>query len=245
MTSRSPGWVAAGVALLAGLLLLATLRVPLLVAAVVIVPGFVVALAVLRERLAGPEGLLMTLLGSMSLAVMAGLTMELVGVEITPEAWWLFVAPISLAAAGVALLLRRADVRGVPLRLPRPREVAYVAAGLVLVSFALNISAVGARDARTAANESLAQLWILPGSDADVHRIGVENLGSLPGYYRVEVQVNGNLVETHRITVEGGDRWVREVAPRGVVDRLDVRLYPDGGTTPARHVWHLRGQPIT
>ena len=235
---------AAVAAIAAGIFLLFTLlpamRVPVAVAMIVILPGFLLAMAFMGERVSGAEGLLLILLLSMCAVVAGGLAMGVVGFQITATSWWFFLLLLAAGAGGVAVLRRLGRGPAIPLRLPRTQEVVYLAAGLVLISFALNIATIGARDARTPGGESLPQLWMLP-DDEDTNgvRVGVDNLGATTGFYRLELLVNGVAADSRMVTVDGGQSWVHRFPLRGVVERVDVLLYSEGASRAIRHAWRM------
>lgn len=239
MSNRS-AWV--GLAVAAGLivaaLFLPPLRNAILVGVLLAVPGYLLALAVVGARLSVEEGVLLGVVFSIAIVALGGVGMGVLGIRISAVSWSVYIGLVVILL-GIVILSRP--------RLPRlpatlqgfsARDLGFIVAGLVLVSLALNVSALGAREARSAGQENLAELWITP-ADAGQQAVtvGLQNVGLVQGNYTLELRVNDEVAGSFKLTLQGRESWERTFPLRGAFGRVDVFLYREGGDRPIRHVW--------
>ena len=224
--------------LLGAAVLFEPVRVALVVAAV-LVPGYLIAVAVWGEGLTLVDGILLSVALSVAALVIGGVALAAFGVDLSAVAWRVYLA-IMAAIAGAAAVHRLGRTQVIRAPAFRAMDVAYAMLGLVLIGFALNVAAIGARDARTAGEQSLPQLWMLPAAaDAGVVTVGVENVGGEQGSFELELLLDGSVVDTREIKLPPAQRWVGNFSIRGVVQRVDAVLYRPGSREPVRQVWRV------
>jgi hypothetical protein len=222
------------------LVLLPAVRASLLVPALLVLPGYLVTVAVLPRHSDVTEQLILSLVVSLTITIAAGLGFALIGIPIGALAWAGLLLGVGIL--GVAMTLKRRERLSKPLqlRLPRARDALITLAALFLVSFAIQLASVGARESRTAGNESVPVLWLEPASATgnDVS-VGIRNIGSVRGDFRLDLIADGSVLQSYRVEVEGRGEWSTTVSVRGSVARVDAYLYDYGSAQQLRHVWRV------
>lgn len=233
-------WRLAGVAALsvAGLFLLALLSLaglaPMLRAlaalVLVVLPGYLVAWPIVRQRF-GAAGAF-TVAGGLSIGmtVMAGLVLNLLPWGLQAATWLAYI----IVVLGVALVLDRRRMAWRP-RLPVVRhEVVLGGIGATMLVASLLVARIFVADS----SESFTQLWIAPSSAAPTTSVDVSirNEERVATGYALEVRRDGALVQAWpEIRLAAGQTWRSTVAVGS--GRIEARLFrlSDPGTL-YRHV---------
>jgi hypothetical protein len=225
-------------AVLLALIFLPPLRMAVIVPALMLLPGYVITAAVVPGRLDVAEQLILSLVLSLTFAILVGLALGAVGIPIQQAAWWVALGVIGLVAAAMAVRRRGRPSEPIQMRLPYRREVVLLLCAGLIVVIAIEISSVGARDARTAGDESVPVLWLLPESERERDlSVGIRNIGSLAGTYRLTVVIDGSPFRTFDVALEGRAEWSAPLEVGRSAKRIDALLYIPESVQPVRHVW--------
>jgi hypothetical protein len=233
--------VAVPIALLATvalLIVLPSVRASILVPAIMVLPGYLATVALLPERRDITEQLILSLVISTTLVIAIGLGFNLAGIPIGPLAWFAVLAVIALTAAGMAFKRRQQLSKPMHIRLPRARDMLLTLLAFMLVSFAIQLATIGARESRTAGDQSVPVLWLEPvaGSQTELS-VGVGNIGSAHGAFRLDVVARGSVLESYRIELDGRSQWSTTFTVGPSQGRVDVMLFAFGSSEVLRHVW--------
>jgi hypothetical protein len=230
-------------AVVVALVLVPAFRQSVIVPALMLLPGYVVAVAILPGRRDVSEHLIFSLLLSLTFAILFGLVIGVIGIPIEPTAWWVALGAIGLIAAVMAVRRRGRLGEPIQVRLPNRRELAMLVGAALLVVFAIELSSLGAREARTAGDESVPVLWLFPESDRQRDlTVGIRNIGSSAGTYRVDVYVDGSPFRTFPVALEGRAEWSARLDLDRSAEHVDVLLYVPESAQPVRHVWRALPQ---
>jgi hypothetical protein len=181
------------------------LRVAAGMALVLVLPGLVVAGAVLRGRETWPERMLVTLGGSVGIVALVALFLDAFHVALTRTTW---AAVLALLVAGGSIVSSRRRPCGAERRVwPAVRwmDAALVAAAAAALAAAL---AIGTKPLRPpAATPGYAAVWIEP--KAARHAVAVVESGELhPATFRLAVAVEGRIVASEpHVTVAPGEQY--------------------------------------
>ena len=221
-----------------GLVYVPPLRVSVFVPALMLLPGYLVTVAILRERRDIAEQVTFSLLFSVVLTILVGLGLGAIAIPLQALVWWVLLGVIGVIALAMLLVRRSHLSEPLQLRLPQGRELVMIACAILLVALAIELSSAGARDARTAGDESVPVLWLLPQATSERNlTVGVANIGSSAGLFRVSVIVDGSPFRTYLVDLDGRADWSAPMRLARSAERIDVVLYAADAVEPVRHVW--------
>jgi uncharacterized membrane protein len=183
------------------------------IALVFYLPGFAVLRAIglrLEGRL---ESLVLTVVLSLAIVIIAGLTLNLVG-AITRPGWLLALGAITLGANFIRLTSRgpftlapaSAEMSGPTRRHIRPREIALLACASILAAGAVFLAlgiALGHKEFE------YAELWIVPNpDDPEAVVVGLRNAQEKTENYVVELHVDRHFVQSWGdVSLNPGETW--------------------------------------
>jgi uncharacterized protein DUF1616 len=218
----------------------AALRAPLLLPAVLVLPGYALGATLFLPGTITPGHRLVLTLGlSIATTVIAGLVAQLVvGVDRTVFA--LLLCGVAIGASLIGLERRgpsalNRDRR--PLRPPLPGALATAAffAAAAVSAWSIALTTEGAHD--QLAKERFTSLWLVPERPADplasgtTTRIGVSNHEGEAAAYTLRVAQGGQLVRSWRLRLDRDDSWGATL-PTAVLpshsEPLVARLYRAG-----------------
>jgi hypothetical protein len=214
-------------------------RIPAGLTLGLILPGLVITRLLIGPRSIGRLELLALVPGvGVSVAVITGLTLDIVHVPLTTVSWALSLGLVT--GAGIAVTAIPAGESRVAWNPPRPspwptpaspgrpvwRSIGptgmFVLAA-VAVGCAISVSAIGQgrRDART----QFTELWALPGSRAAPGvRLGVQSHQSADVRYGLRVSVDGRVVRSEPLALKPGQTWQATQRVAGSGRHVDVAL---------------------
>lgn len=201
------------------------------VAQVLVLPGYVLVAALLSSPTpSAVERLVMSVGGSIVIAILGGLALAWSNVGLTPLSWAVLLALITLIGSAAAWRLRsHADRAAASLVLPRLRGMDALA--LTIAAMAVVGIIVGTRVlAADAEAPPPAQLWMVPPSETSaIAHLGVRAGNS--GEYVVRLTSAGNLLEEFTLSLTGEETWQRgvEFTPSVRERPIVARLYDADG----------------
>ena len=205
---------------------------------VLVAPGAAAGLALFpRGTLDRAERVLVSLVGSVVVAIVLGFLMTRIGIRLTPISWTVALALVTVGGiAGAVIRVGGTRSIHVPDRIavPTGRSIPRLDLRLVAVAALVTLSAAGiARLGASAQPEpGFTQLWLLPGA-GDALRIGVADEEAGPVTYRLVLRsATGTIAEWKDVRLAPGQRWERSVtvpaAARGSVELLLYRADSPG-----------------
>lgn len=237
MNARSAAPIVAGgavlaVALLALFGLLGIVTGSLGAALALVAPGAAIGAALFpRGTLDRAERILVTLVGSIVVAILLGFLLTRVGIRLTPLSWAVALMLVTLVAAAAAIARAgRAWTIRLPDRIELPAVRSLPRLDLALVGLAVVVALSAAGIARLGATAQpqpgFSQLWLLPEAGNAV-RVGVRDEESGPASYHLVLRgTNGTITEWRDVRLAPGERWERSVAvPTAARAGLELLLY--------------------
>jgi uncharacterized membrane protein len=187
-------------------------------------PGYALTAALFgRDELGGVERLLLTLGSSISLVILIGFLLNLVGIPLTPLTWAIGLIAVTLGAGAVAW--RRPTHRpGLPrpdvLRSLRARDWLLFGMAAVLIVAAVGLARLGVVAQPQAGFTELS--WFPAAGDAIV--IGVQNEESTAMAYNVELRRDAAVITAWpAVRLASGARWETQFTLPSS-DRVGVQL---------------------
>lgn len=182
-----------------------------------VLPGYALVAALLAGRSPGRAELaLLSVGGSVALAVVAGLLLNLTPWGLRPQSWAVALGAVAVEC-GLIAEWRRASVSGPPLPASSPSEgrwvltsraaVLYGLASLV-VALAVSVASVTG-STTTAATPRTTRLWVVPATAGSAGvRLGVENGEAVTVRYALRVGSGSGIVdEWPDLVLAPGERW--------------------------------------
>ncbi len=179
---------------------------------VLVLPGYAFTRAAFPARAwGGPERLMFSLGGSLSLAVVSGLALNWTrwGLQIT--SWTIFLGVMALLATVVATIRQPVDPIVRPqLTLPPIQNIVLLILSVVLIVGGYGVAAYGARERPAAA---FTQLWLLPDDDErQTVQLGILNHEGDDMTYRLVLRAGVEVVqEWPAITLADNEQWEMEI----------------------------------
>ena len=215
-------------------------RVALALPLALILPGFALMRAAVPDRRQDGEWWTLAVGLSVSLCVIAGLALNVVG-HLDPKGWALGLGVFTTIC--VAAARRRAPVQSAPDT--APLRVSAFNAALFTLSLGIAASAVyfAARNLDTHREYQFTEFWMTPQGryDQSLVTIGLRNLEAKPMGYDVSVVADGAVVgRWPAISVGPGATWSTDFALSGSLrkSRVEAWLYrADDPTELYRKVW--------
>jgi uncharacterized membrane protein len=228
----------------------AALTLPL----VLVFPGYALAAALFsRGSLAASERILFSFGGSLAVAVLGGLLLNLTPGGLNAGAWTSLLVAVTLAASAIAIIRRVRATEEAPVeKVRRPRIISPLqgvafALALLVMGGAVAVARVG--DERQP-EPAFTQLWLLPATQQGPNtvKIGLQNMEQVSELYHVQLKQGSTVVgDWQQIAVQPGQKWETSLTlPKNLGDTIvEADLYRmdlPGGQTPYRHVTLQGGQ---
>lgn len=204
---------------------------------VLLLPGYALGRALFpRGRLTWAERIVLSLTLSVTAAICAGLTLNIVGLRLATGSWGVVLSATTVAACAVAMRWAPAtSSEGPRLRAPRVSDATLVLAAVLVAggAFALGRTPLHPPDAVRGYTE-LSQV-----RDGRTIRLQVTADEFRPARYRLELRSSGRVATRWRLPkLDPGERWSAAISGRRLRRRttLEARLYQRGSSTPYRRV---------
>jgi uncharacterized membrane protein len=198
-----------------------------------VLPGYAMMSALFpRRTLGGVERTLFTLSLSLSTVILCGFVLNRTPWGLRPESWAVILSDVTLGASLIAVARRHliparpaSQAHEQETSTAQPPTAGRLRLGLTVgqtVLFGLAIAVVASAmllarsEAALRPAPDVIQLWMLPGDQAAIVRVGVNSVGPAEGTFRLQIQRGGYIIhEWPSLTITAGQRWEQTLTLEG------------------------------